>query len=202
MSAHSQRDEEADLFSYVVASGDMRFIEIGERDLFLRDDAELGLVIRGEVPECGPVCFANLSQILLEYVMGCEDCRDAALTGEAADQFGRKLGRTLVDRLYPDHSASTGTEPLQKTMTVVVRSLSSPFEEWFNGDELSYRLAYSPIHETAGKSALNLWIPLAHRALVALCQRIQEGLAPDWSLTQPAERESEAALLRITFNRT
>ena len=88
---HTTKGDE--LFSYVVASGDMRFIEIAERVLFLRHDPERGLVIRGEVPECGPACYANLSHILLEHVMGHEDRHQAKQTAKAADQFGQRLGQ-------------------------------------------------------------------------------------------------------------
>ena len=63
------------LLSYKIASSNMRYIEINEREIYLRQDPQLGIVLLGEVPFCGPDCNANLSQMLLEYTMSTQiDC--------------------------------------------------------------------------------------------------------------------------------
>jgi len=41
--------QDAPVFSYVLASADMRYIEIGEREIYLRHDPEAGLVFRGAI---------------------------------------------------------------------------------------------------------------------------------------------------------
>ena len=35
------------LLHYVIASSDMRYIEINQRDVYLQSDPQLGLVVRG-----------------------------------------------------------------------------------------------------------------------------------------------------------
>jgi hypothetical protein len=189
-----------ELFSYVVASGDMRFIEIGERDLYLRRDPKLGPVIRGEVPECGPECYANLSQVFLEYVMGCEDCREAGRTAIAADNFGRRLGRELIALRYQGSGAKSGVDALADANAIVLNSLGAPVESERSHDTLYYRLAFCPFHATAKKAALNLWTALAHRTFVALLETLLE-LAPGWTLRMPVERESDAPLSEVIFTR-
>jgi hypothetical protein len=190
-----------ELFSYVVASGDMRFIEIGERDLYLRHLPELGPVIQGEVPECGPACYANLSQVFLEYVMGCEDCREAGRTAVAADNFGRRLGRELISLRYRGPNAKSGADALAEATTIVLNSLGAPLEAERSHDTLYYRLAFCPLHASAKKAALNLWTALAHRAFMALLETLLE-LAPGWTLRAPDERESDVPLREVIFTRT
>ena len=44
---------QAPLFNYTLASADMRYIEVGERLIYLRTDPDRGPVIRGEIDGCG-----------------------------------------------------------------------------------------------------------------------------------------------------
>jgi hypothetical protein len=196
---HTAKDEE--LFSYVVASGDMRFIEIAERVLFLRDDPERGLIIRGEVPECGPDCYANLSHILLEHVMGYEDRHQAEQTAKAADQFGQRLAQEMIDIGILDLKCKAEAKALSDALAIVVNSMDVPFEVDQSGSYLRFRLAYCPLHASADKSGLNLWVPLAHRSLTALIETLLKGLAPGWKLQSPAERETDEPLREILVSR-
>lgn len=189
------------LFSYVIASGDMRFIEIGERDLFLHHVPESGPIILGEMPECGPDCHANLSQVFLEYVMGCEDCREAGRTAVAADNFGRRLGRKLIALRYQDPGDLAEVDALVDATAIVLNSLGAPLESSRSHNTLYFRLAFCPFHATAKKAALNLWIALAHRSFVALLESLLE-LAPGWTLRAPVERESDAPLSEVIFTRS
>jgi hypothetical protein len=61
--------QETLLLRYPIASGDMKFIEVNQRDIYLRNDPASGIVLRGEIPDCGPGCYADLGQVILEYVM-------------------------------------------------------------------------------------------------------------------------------------
>ena len=99
MFANTQVTQGKPLLSYVIASSNMRYIEINERDIYLRDDPQLGPVLRGEIPECGADCHANLSQMLLEQAMSCDDCRDQAATARHAFVT---LCSTVVQALAPE----------------------------------------------------------------------------------------------------
>ncbi len=196
---HTTEGEE--LLSYVVASGDMRFIGIAERSLFLRHDPELGQVIRGEVLECGPECDVNLSHILLEYVMSHEDRSEAEVTAEAADHFGQLLGQELIDLCDRGPADKPGIQALADAVTIVINSMDVPFEFDRSKDLLRFTLAYCPLHASAEKVGLTLWVALAHRSLTALIEAIAHGLAPRWRLQSPAERESDLPLREILFAR-
>ncbi len=187
------------LLSYVVGSGDMRFIENGERALFFRHDPALGQVIRGELRECGPLCDVNLSEVLLEYVMGCEDCRGAKRTAEAADRFGRQLARRFIDLRCQKPADASGIEALADAVTTTLHSLGASFEVDQSGNILRFTLADCPLHTTARQSGLNLWVALAHRAFIALIEALLQELAPGWTRQWPVEHESDAPLRELRF---
>ncbi len=189
------------LFSYTVASGDMRHIGIAERTLFLRFDPRHRPFIRGEVPGCGSGCFADLSHVLLEYVMGCEDCREANLAWKSADRFGQRLGKALLSADLPEAANDTGAEALAGALRTVLNSMNVPFTVEDDSRFLRFALAYCPLHREATISGMTMWVALAHRAFVSLLETVIAGRAPGWSLETPAERESEVPLEAIVLAR-
>ena len=172
----------------------MRYIEINEREVYLRHDPRLGLILQGEVPQCGPDCNANLSQMLLEYTMACEDCRDQAMTAKLVDQFGDHLGEELMAKLYGSSPLSPDIDHVSETMDIILNSMGVAFQKDRKADQLHYDLAYCPIHEAARNSGLNLWVATAHRAFVALCNYVLQALAPEWTLVQPSDPETDVPL--------
>ena len=182
------------LFSYVIASGNMRYIGINEREIYLRHDPQLGLIMQGEIPQCGPDCYADLSQMLLEYTMSCVDCRDHAMTAKYIDQFGDRLGGELIANLYDAMPETPELDRVSEVMDIILNSMGVEFQLEQTADHLRYELAHCPIHEAARNSRLNLWVPTAHRALVALCNCVVRTLAPGWALVQPSEPETDVPL--------
>lgn len=189
------------LLSYVVASSDMRYIEINKRDVYLQDDPELGLIVRGEVPDCGPECSANLSQMLLEYSMSCVDCRDHAATTRHIVQFGQHLGEKLIARLNEIDPETAGLNGASEVMDIVLKSMGAAFQKDLTAEQLRYELAHCPIHQAAEGSGLTRWIAAAHGAFVALCNDILHEIAPKWVLALPVEVETEAPLETILIVR-
>ena len=189
------------LLSYVVASSDMRYIEINKRDVYLQNDPELGLIVRGEVPECGPECRANLSQMLLEYSMSCVDCRDHATTTRHIVQFGQHLGEKLIAKFKEIDPEAAGPDRASQVMDIVLNSMGAAFQKDLTTEHLRYELAHCPIHEAAASSGLTRWIAAAHGAFVALCNDIVHELAPEWELALPAEAETEEPLETILITR-
>lgn len=189
------------LLSYVIASSNMRYIGINEREIYLRDDPQLGLIIQGEVPQCGPDCHANLSQLLLEYTMSCEDCRDHAMTAKHVDHFGDQLGEKLITNLHDVIPVTPDIDRLSEIMDIILNSMGVSFDKELTVDHLRYELAHCPIHAAAKKSRSNLWIATAHRAFVALCSYVVRTVAPEWALVQPSEPETDIPLDNILIAR-
>lgn len=191
--------QEAHLLSYIIASSDMRYIQINEREVYLRHDPDLGLVIRGEVPGTGPDLNANLSYMLLEFSMSCEDCRDRIMTAESAERFGEHLGQVFIAKLYQEAPEVFTADQLAGAFEIILNSMGVAFKKELTDKQLRYDLARSPLHEAAGKTGLVLQVAMAQRAFVAMCKSILRVMALDWTLAQPTEPESEAPLLQILF---
>ena len=96
MTASASQPQESLLYSYRIASGDMKYIEINTREIYLRRDPTAGPVLRGEIPECGASCHATLSRVFLEYAMSCRGLEDSSEVLENVIQFGELLGERLV----------------------------------------------------------------------------------------------------------
>jgi hypothetical protein len=191
--------QETPLLSYVIASSDMRYIEVNRRNVHLHHDLELGLVIRGEIPGTLPSCDAGLAFMLLEYAMSCQDCKDPLMTAAAVDRFGECLGRALIEKMQPDVLETSPTDRLIRTFEILLRSMGSRYTRHLTPDEIYFTLAGCPLHAAAGQTALKLQVAMAHRAFVALCDAILAALAPDWARVKPAERETQDPLLEMLF---
>jgi hypothetical protein len=192
---------EAPLLTYVIASSDMRYIEVNRRNVHLRHDPDSGLLIRGEIPETLPSCDAGLAFMLLEYAMSCQDCKDPLRTAAALDRFGQDLARALLEKLQPPALESSAIDRLIATLGIVLSSMPAEFTVHLAPREIGFSLAACPLREAAGQTALRPQVPMAHRALIALCDALLLALAPEWTRAQPAERETQAPLYEILLQR-
>jgi len=195
----SQADQiqDAHLLSFVIASADMRYVEVNERDVYLRQDPELGLIVRGEMTGCGPDCYVDLNQILLEYALSCEGCKDHVIAEETADHFGRRFAKALVAKLAADGSENEPLDSLATIFECILRSMSVPFEVDRQAGVLRYELDDSPLHQAAKGRALNLGLPMARRAFITLCDTVVETLTPEWELSQPIDRAADKPILVV-----
>ena len=191
---------ETQLFSYTVASGDMRAIDVNQRTVYLRGDAAGLPVMRGEVPGCSADCHANLSQVLLEYALSCQGCQDQAQAGELVACTMDRLGRLLAARLYQDAPAAVADERVARALRFVVASLDVPFVLERTPRSLRFELARCPLHTMAAQTGLSRGLSTARCGLVALCASMLQALAPDWTLTQPV-RTDDGPIIEIVAAR-
>lgn len=197
MSVQTYQVGNALLLSYPMAGPGMRYIEVNVRKVHLRNVADRGLILRGEVPDCGPNCYIDLSQILLEYALNCGGCKDGLIAEEMADQFGQNLGKALLTKLPIGLSEAAVADRLSDVFKIILDSMNVPFVPTQASDSLRYDLAHCPIHLAAKSGGLSLGIGRAHRIFVALCECILSNLAADWTLVEPSERETQEQLLEI-----
>jgi len=202
MSAVSQTSTDSPLYSYVIASGDMRYIEINQRNLFLRRDPNLGLILRGELPGCGAGCYADLSQVLLEYAMTCEGCKSPQEAGEYVAGFGRRLGELIAQRLEPELSALPAQDRLLTTLEFLLKSMVVPYTSEVSSQRLSFTLEYCPLCETGSTSGMTRELVMARHGFAALCASLVTALAPGWNLVSPTQQDAEQELLAVVVERS
>lgn len=199
MCALPQTSTDSPLYTYVIASGDMRYIEINQRNLFLRHDPNLGMILRGELPGCGAGCYADLSQVLLEYAMTCEGCKSPEEACEYVATFARRLGELLAQRFSNEYSTLPEQERLPVAIEVLLKSLVVPFTSQVDQQRLAYSLEYCPLCETGSSSGMMRELIMARYGFAALCASLVSGVAPAWTVITPTLQEAEQALLAIVL---
>jgi hypothetical protein len=191
--------QDAPVFSYRIASGDMRYIEIGSREIYLRDDPQVGLIFRGEIPYCGPGCFVGLNEIILEYAMSCEGCREQGAASEDLVWFGEHLSEILVEKLHSEIAELPTPEKLSSAFTCILNSMSSPYVEDIKEDHLEYSLDCCPLTECARCTGLSRSVEMAHVSFTALCKSLTKALAPGWTLIRPSENDTNIPVHKIVI---
>jgi hypothetical protein len=188
------------VFSYALASADMRYIEVGEREIYLRDDLNSGLIFRGEIPGCGPDYFVELNEILLEYAMSCEGCREDRIASQEVIRFGEHLGEALAARTYQKAAEWKESEKLSSVFNCVLNSMSAKFIEEIKVDQIEYSLECCPLSECARDTGFNRSVEMAGLSFIALCNTLITALASDWKLIQPIVDETYIPIHKIIID--
>ena len=194
--------QDAPVFTYAIASGDMRYIEIGQRDIYIRDDPNLGLVFRGEISGCGPGCYIDLSEILLEYAMSCEGCREQSEASEEVSRFGEHLGEIWIAKTQQDIAGLPALGKLASAFKFVLNSMGATYTEKGQEDHLEYSLDCCPLNECAKSTGLGRNVERAHLSFTSLCKSLIEALAPDWVLLQPSEEDRKSPIHKVYLARS
>ena len=193
--------QDTPVYSYPIASADMRYIEVGERDIYLRDDPDVGYIFRGEIPGCGAEYFVGLNEILLEYAMTCEGCKERSVASKEVMRFGAYLGEILTLKLYPDIADLTTAEKLSQAFKCVLTSMSAKYIMESKDLQLEYSLDCCPLSECAKDTGLGRSFEMAHLSFTALCKSVISALAPDWVLAKPTEEENNIPIHKIIIAR-
>jgi hypothetical protein len=191
--------QDAPVLSYVIASADMRYIEIGKREVFLRNDPKDGLVFQGEIPGCRPDCFVDLSEILLEYAMSCEGYGEQSVVTEEVAQFGSHLGEILLAKTYHNITELSPIEKLSSNFKCVLNSMSVKYIEDSKENHLEYSLDCCPLSVCAKSTGLSRSAELADVSFTALCISLVNALAPDWVLIHPSEEGTNIPIHKIVI---
>ena len=187
------------LFSYPIASGDLRYIEVNTREIHLVDQAETGYLIRGEIPGCGPGCDINLSQIFLEFSVSCEGCRDLEAAQETVTQFGKHLAEILAPRFSNAASGGSVSDQIHFAFECLLNSLEVDHVALRDEDRFQFTLQKCPFKTSADQSGFARGLNLAYSGFGALCQGSLFLIAPDWTLHYPPDCDQEDGLLEFVL---
>jgi len=189
------------LLAYVIASADMRYIEINEREIYLRQDPVAGSIVRGEISGCGAGCYADLSQIFLEYAMSCEGCRDQNDEEKSVSRFGARFGTILAARLSDQYIGLPTIDQLSRVYGFILNSMAVPFTVERTDRILHYTLANCPLCDSGKRTGLNREMALARLGFTVFCESLLQSITPDWSLLKPSIQKPEPTLLEIVIAR-
>lgn len=201
MSFRSEQASDSPLFNYTIASADMRYIEIGERVLYLRTDPDLGTIVRGEIPGCGSGCYIDLSQVFLEFTMSCEGCREQDVVEEALVYFGERLGTLISTRLYPDDGQEQAVERLMGVFNCVLRSMKIPYSLEQQPDRLHYSFPSCPFCDYEAYAGFTRSMDMARLGFIALTESILQNVALGWVLEKPTKNDIKNQLLDVLIIR-
>lgn len=202
MPGNADKASDAPLFNYALASADMRYIEVGERVIYMRADPEKGLIVRGEISGCGPGCYVDLSQIFLEFPMSCEGCREQEVVEEAVTYFGGRLGVLLSSRIFPPGSQAKEDERLLRIFDCVFNSLDTPFLLKMSPGRLEYILHSCPFCDKEAYTGFNRVMEMARLGFVALAESILQNAAQGWILEKPTREQISEPLLEVILRRS
>lgn len=193
--------QDTPVFSYTLASADLRYIEIGEREIYLRREPGGSLVFRGELADRGPESYINLSEILLEYAMSCEGCSRAELATEMLLHFGEHLGKIYTDSAAQESRAISQAERISAAMICILNSMQAKFTEELQANSINYSLDCCPLSECGQATGLNRSVEMAYISLLAIINTILERFAADWTLVSPSTVELNIPMHQILITR-
>jgi hypothetical protein len=151
----------------------MRYIEIGERSVFLQIEPQIGPIVCAAMPGSQPGCEVNLSEILLEIGLTTEGHQ-----GKSAAGFGIRLGRILSERLCLDTSSE---QKISGAFACILHSMQVGFTLDQSPNRIQYQLSYDPLERAALGIGSKRGLDGARQAFNALCKTILRIMAPEWS---------------------
>nr|MBN1229526.1 formate/nitrite transporter family protein [Anaerolineae bacterium] len=174
MTTNTFEPQQLPLFGYVIASGDAYYTEMGQRMIYLEDEAHGGYHISAEMPGKGKATAVDLSQVLLEYAMTCHTSSSAQQAESMMRAFGKRLGEKIADHFTHSLSAETPSYRAVCALECVLQSLNAPYtvEEITNG--VQCHLAVSSLEKAAEQSGMWAEIEMAQLGLESLCDTLSE----------------------------
>jgi hypothetical protein len=171
---------------YPVASSDMYYNEVGQRDVFVRDDLLHGFQIWGELTGVGEETAISLCEIFLEYAMFCqtgyEENQAYALMESFGSGLGQAVGIYMVDNIFLNGFPNPGVCALE----CVLETLKVNFTIHQIGPELRFIICDCPFDKTAGQTGLPQ-SELAHVGLNAMCQGLLKVIQPELPVASPID---------------
>jgi hypothetical protein len=171
---------------YPIASTDMYYNEVGQRDVYARDDLLHGFQIWGELTGAGEETAIPLCEIFLEYAMVCQTGHDENQAYALMESFGSGLGQAvaiyMMDNIFIDRFPNPGV----CAMECVLETLKVNFTIHQIGPELRFIICDCPFEKTAGQTGLPQ-SELAHIGLNAMYQGLLHVIQPELPVASPID---------------
>lgn len=176
----------AKLYRYSIASSDMYYTELEQRDVLVRDDPVKGFKIWGEIVGGGPGTSVNLCQMFLEYAMYCRSWCNPSEANYNMQRFGEQLGMALAKFLQETPPAEMSQNPGACALTCLWEALDIQFTIEKVGPEMHFLFADCPLAEAAQRTGLRE-VDLALSGVNAMCQTLVHLIDPHMEILTPLE---------------
>ena len=174
------------LCRYPIASSDMYYAELGQRDIYVWDDPLHGFRLWGELTGAGANTSISLCEVFVEYAMLCQAYNDETQAYYQMESFGTGLGQAVAlyiqDHILGDDRSNPGACALE----CLLESLNMNFTVHQIGPELRFMICECPFDEIARRSGLP-HSELTHVGINAMCQALLQVTQPDLSVATPVD---------------
>ncbi len=171
---------------YPIASTDMYYNEVGQRDVYVRDDLLHGFQMWGELSGAGEETAISLCEIFLEYAMLCQTGYEEAQAYALMESFGLGLGQATAMYMLDNIFLSGFPNPGVCALECVLETLRVDFTIHQIGPELRFIICDCPFEKTAGQTGLPQ-SELAHVGLNAMCQGLLKVIQPELPVDSPID---------------
>jgi hypothetical protein len=177
------------LGEYVIASADMFYSEVGQREICVYDDPKRGVCIWGEITNGGANTSIDLCQVFLEYGLFCQTLQNADQSYEEMRSFGESLGSKLADYIK-DTPLFMGTfDPGACALEIILEAVHAHLTIEHIGPEIRFIVAGCPLLDASERTGLTE-IELAQFGFNVMCQRLIQIMDPQELLYIPPATRS------------
>lgn len=174
---HATESSARELFRYIIASGEMRYIERTERLVLLDHEPEDGWRVYGMIEGCGSACDVNLTQIILEFIMSCEGL-DTATHQAALRVFSQKIAAAMVEQIKSSSADEQIEGLLDECLRCLLGSLGDRYVLKTDRSQISASFADCPLCALGGESGMQRHGELAHGVVFDLVRAVVYKLDP------------------------
>ncbi len=171
---------------YPIASSDMYYNEMGQRDVYVLDDLLYGFQIWGELTVGGEDTGINLCEIFLEYAMFCQTSYAEDRAYGIMESFGSGLGQAVAYYMLDITFLNGFPNPGVCALECILETLHVDFTIHQIGPELRFILCDCPFDKIAGQTGLPQ-SELAHVGLNAMCQGVLHVIQPELPVASPVD---------------
>jgi len=185
------------LLSYVIASADMYYAEMEQREVFLSCDEQGGFRIGGKMADGESSTTIGLFEIFLEYALYCCSWAGAEEALFNMQDFGERFGKALAKQLENNILLSKSRNSTSHMLRYIFETVDAhPAVE---NVEAGVRIILTdyPLEKAAERSGLGD-VELAHHGINSMCQSLVRCLHPKVSLSTSSDARSEFIFTILT----
>ncbi len=178
------------LCQYSVASGDMYFAELEQRDVMLGRDNAGHIRIWGQTKNGSPSARVGLCRVFLEYGMYCSSWCGPTEACYHMENFGESLGQSLAVYMKANPELVSRDDPTIRALEQIFTAIGAEFTEDHMQAGVRFLVSHCPIEEAAKRSGLPHG-ELARHGINAMCRKLIHEMNPGWIVVTAMDNQPE-----------